>query len=199
MKPSTSRSAPPLVMPAGDPARSRENRAGASRLHAVTGAMALRPSVFPAGTPPKSGYRFVSTRNTGGSHGPPSHRQTRHDRRRTHRRYIAGLKAAATQAHAQGSTGLRQENTALRQNVTVLEQELAQQRATAKPRQQAANVPSGKIAKGLGIEALQGGPRSRPRSGVVVSVGMEAQSGGHDRSASAADSTLGSRGGTAVD
>jgi hypothetical protein len=48
------------------------------------------------------------------------------------RRYRAKLKAAATQAPAQDSTGLRQENAALWQ----LEKELAQQRATAKPAQQ---------------------------------------------------------------
>jgi hypothetical protein len=64
-------------------------------------------------------------------------------------------------------TALRQENTALRQKITVLEQELAQQRATAKPRQQAAHVPSG-----LGMEALQAA--STKASSGVVGIGLDA-------------------------
>ena len=72
-----------------------------------------------------------------------------HDRPMTgaerQRRYIAPLKAAATQAQAQGSTGLRQGDTALRQKVAMPEQELAQQRAMPKAARQA--VPNGKIAQ----------------------------------------------------
>jgi hypothetical protein len=61
------------------------------------------------------------------------------------RRYRTKLKAAATQAQAQDSTGLRQENAALRQKITVLEQELARQRAMANAAQQ----------EGLALKALK--------------------------------------------
>lgn len=88
---------------------------------------------------------------------PPIGKRAMTDAER-HRRYMARLRAAATQA--QGSTGLRQK-------VTVLEQALAQQVTTAKPRQQAADVPSG-----LGMEALQAA--STKASPGVVGIGLDA-------------------------
>jgi hypothetical protein len=87
------------------------------------------------------------------------------------RRYMAKLKSAATQAHAQDSTGLLQENTALRRKVTalerkvtVLEQELAQQRAMAKRflGNRAAGVPSGKIERVSGRGIALHFPTARP-------------------------------------
>jgi hypothetical protein len=78
------------------------------------------------------------------------------------RRYRANRKAAAAD-----NTVLRQQITALQQKVTMLEQALAQQGATPKPRQQAADVPSG-----LGMEALQAA--STKASPGVVGIGLDA-------------------------
>ena len=86
---------------------------------------------------------------------PPIGKRAMTDAER-HRRYIARLTAAARQAQAQDSAGLRQENTALRQKVAVLEQELARQRAIAKPRQQ----------EGLGMKALKAAT-TKPNGGVI--------------------------------
>jgi hypothetical protein len=78
------------------------------------------------------------------------------------RRYRANRKAAAAD-----NTVLRQQITALQQKVTMLEQALAQQGATPKPRQQAADVPSG-----LGMEAQQAA--STKASPGVVGIGLDA-------------------------